>query len=264
MAKEQPMVDGAGAADKKKRRRQQQQNEEEEPSSAFSESELDVARQLVQLSGNSDESTAACSSTAAVRRVLDDGTEASSVLRKFGPSVESSNDHSNSNKRKKKFRSLRNIYESTDPLSSDVGLARKMRCRNDKETRTYRLTELVPAIPKRGHFSRSHQHNRLSPSHPQEKSRSPWTQIQLADCGLGCGQPIPKVQCKSAVFSLAMIRDSIYNTLATAFKYVEVRIQRFFTIVTSADKMCGRKKLSSIAAAGAKDLRRSHWPGGWK
>lgn len=125
MAKEQ-LTDGAGATKKKKK----QQKKDGEPSRAFSDLELDVARQLVQLSGNSDESTAASSSTA--RRVFDDGTEASSALRAFrpGPSVEDDVDGIDGMRRRRKFRSLRKIYKLTVAPPS-VGLHRtnKVICR---------------------------------------------------------------------------------------------------------------------------------------
>lgn len=121
------LTDDAGATKKKKKK---QRKKGGEASRAFSDLELDVARQLVQLSvsGNSDESAVDSSSTAA-KRVLDDGTEASSALNAFCPSVEDIDD-SEGSKRRRKFRSLQRIYELTEPLPP-VSLCRssKVVCR---------------------------------------------------------------------------------------------------------------------------------------
>ncbi|KAL3724113.1 hypothetical protein ACJRO7_036177 [Eucalyptus globulus] len=88
---------------------------------AFSETELDAARQLVQLSGNSDENDGSTK-----KEKEEDGTEASSAFQDvallFG---ENEADHLMRPNRK--YRSIQHIYGSTKPIGDAVH-AKRMRC----------------------------------------------------------------------------------------------------------------------------------------
>lgn len=105
------------------------QKRDKGPSSDFSESELDVALQLVQLRGNSDESRVASSPISAATRMLHgDGAESSSALRRLCPAEDVDDGHRN--RRRRKFRSLRRVYESMDrPPSVSLDHAKKIICR---------------------------------------------------------------------------------------------------------------------------------------
>ncbi|KAF8014011.1 hypothetical protein BT93_I1773 [Corymbia citriodora subsp. variegata] len=78
---------------------------------AFSETELDAARQLMQLSGNSDESDGG----ARKEKVEDDGAEASSAFRDVALSF-GENEDDDLMRRHKRYRSIQHIYRSTKPI----------------------------------------------------------------------------------------------------------------------------------------------------
>ncbi|XP_030539155.1 uncharacterized protein LOC115747235 [Rhodamnia argentea] len=88
---------------------------------AFSETELDAARQLVQLSGNSDESGGN-----GMKKEEEEGTEASSAFRDPGLLFRENEDEGMA-RRNKRYRSIQHIYRSTKPII-DVVQAKKMRC----------------------------------------------------------------------------------------------------------------------------------------
>ncbi|KAF8014009.1 hypothetical protein BT93_I1771 [Corymbia citriodora subsp. variegata] len=88
----------------------------------FSETELDAARQLVQLSGNSDESDGGMRK----EKAEDDGTEASSAFRDAALSF-GENEDDDLMRRHKRYRTIQHIYRSTKPII-DVVHAKKMRC----------------------------------------------------------------------------------------------------------------------------------------
>ncbi|KAI6701689.1 hypothetical protein NL676_016013 [Syzygium grande] len=88
---------------------------------AFSEMELDAARQLVQLSGNSDESDGS-----AKREKEEDGTEASSAFREAALLFRE-NEDDDLMRQNKRYQSIRHIYRSTKPIIDAVH-AKKMRC----------------------------------------------------------------------------------------------------------------------------------------
>lgn len=88
----------------------------------FSETELDAARQLVQLSGNSDESDGGVKK----EKEEDDGTEASSAFREAALLFRE-NEDDDLVRRNKRYRSIQHIYRSTKPII-EVVHAKKMRC----------------------------------------------------------------------------------------------------------------------------------------
>lgn len=91
---------------------------------AFSETELDAARQLVQLSGNSDESDG---SAKREKEEEEDGTEASSAFREAAQILFRENEDDDLMRQNKRYQSIRHIYRSTKPIIDAVH-AKKMRC----------------------------------------------------------------------------------------------------------------------------------------
>ncbi|KAI3439304.1 WAT1-related protein [Psidium guajava] len=95
---------------------------------AFSETELDAARQLMQLSGNSDASGGGGGGMKKEEEEEEEeeGTEASSALRDAGLLFRENEDGGMA-RRNKRYRSIQHIYRSTKPII-DVVRAKKMRC----------------------------------------------------------------------------------------------------------------------------------------